>query len=67
MKYTKFQQEYLDSVNGEVSDSAVGIIGLLEKTIMAQSKLLVCYRIGKPPPEWVLDAIKKAKSQGVDI
>lgn len=52
MKYTTQQIKYLDSVDGQAHMSAIKIIGLLEKTLKAQSRLLTAYRIGVKPPEW---------------
>lgn len=67
MKYTAQQQKYLDSVDGQAHMSAVKIIGLLEKTIKAQARLLFAYRVGGQPPEWVFDALDEAKVAGIEI
>jgi hypothetical protein len=53
MKYTTQQQKYIDSVDGKAHASAVTIIGVLEKVVKAQSRLLLSYRVGGKPPEWV--------------
>ena len=66
MEYTLQQKKYIDSVDGQAHASAVDIIGLLEKVIKAQSRLLVSYRVGGKPPEWVFDTLKKAREKGVD-
>jgi len=34
-------------------------IAFLRKVIKAQERLLVCYRVGGQPPEWVFDIMKK--------
>ena len=65
MKYTAQQQKYVDSVDGDAHMSAVKIIGLLEKTIKAQSRLMVVYRVGGQPPEWAFDVLDKAKVAGI--
>lgn len=39
---------------------------MLEKVIKAQARLLVSYRLGGKPPEWVLDTLAKAKKAGID-
>jgi hypothetical protein len=68
MEYTKFQQKYIDEVEGRAHMNAVEIIGLLEKTIEAQSRLLTtAYRLGERPPEWVFDAMNKAREAGIDV
>ena len=36
-------------------------IKFLKEVIAAQGKQLVCYRLGKQPPEWVFDKLGKAK------
>lgn len=38
----------------------------LKKLIKAQARLLVCYRVGGQPPEWVFTTIEKAKAAGID-
>ena len=40
-------------------------IKLLEETIKAQSRLLVSYRLGGKPPEWVFKTLDKARKAGV--
>jgi hypothetical protein len=67
MKYTTQQQKYIDSVDGKAHASAVTIIGVLEKVVKAQSRLLLSYRIGGKPPEWVFDTINKAREHGIDF
>lgn len=42
-------------------------IKIMEMAIKAQSKLLACYRTNKNPPEWVFDAVKKARGIGIEI
>ena len=34
-------------------------IAFLRKVIKAQDKLLICYRLGGRPPEWVFDILAK--------
>ena len=34
-------------------------IVFLKKVIKAQDRLLVCYRLGSQPPEWVFDTMDK--------
>ena len=65
--YFPQQQKYIDSVEGSAHMSAVTIIGLLEVIIRAQSRLLVSYRVGGTPPEWVFDTLDKAKANGIDV
>lgn len=36
-------------------------IQFLKEVIKAQDKLLVCYRLGGRPPEWVFDKLTKAR------
>lgn len=67
MKYTTQQQKYIDSVDGQAHASAVKMIGLLEKIIKAQSRLLAAYRLGGKPPEWVFDTLQKARDAGIEI
>lgn len=67
MKYTPMQQKYLDANNGEIDQGALKIIGVLEKTIKAQSRLLVTYRVGGAVPEWVFEALEKARKIGVEV
>ena len=60
--YTKLQMKYISSVDGAAHQSAVEIIGELERGIKAKDGLLVCHRIGKSPSEklWAeLDRFKK--------
>jgi len=66
VEYSIQQKKYIDSVEGKAHMSAIKIIGLLEKTIKAQSRLLIAYRVGGKPPEWVFDTLEKAKENGVD-
>ncbi len=65
--YLPQQQKYIDSVDGHAHNSAVVIIGTLEKVIKAQSRLLISYRIGGKVPEWVFETLDKAKAEGVDF
>jgi hypothetical protein len=65
--YLPQQQRYIDSVDGQAHASAVVIIGMLEKIVKAQSRLLISYRIGGRVPEWVFDTLDKAKAQGIDF
>lgn len=67
MKYSAQQKKYIDSVDGKAHMSAVKIIGLLEKTVKAQARLLVAYRVGGKPPEWVFDTLDKAREGGIDF
>ena len=41
-------------------------VDFLKKVIKAQARLLVAYRIGGRPPEWVFDTIEKAKINGIE-
>lgn len=41
------------------------IVNLMTETIKAQSRLLIAYRIGKTPPEWVFNTLDKAKKAGL--
>jgi len=41
-------------------------IKLLEKVVKAQSRLIVAYRLGSKPPEWVFDTLARAKKVGID-
>ena len=66
MKYTLQQQKYIDSVDGNAHMTAVTIIGLLENALKAQKRLLICYRIGGHPPEWVFTALDKAEKAGIE-
>ena len=36
-------------------------IQFLKEIIMAQNKLLICYRLGGQPSEWVFEKLAKAK------
>ena len=42
-------------------------VELLESVVKAQARLLVAYRVGGKPPEWVFDTIDKARASGVDV
>lgn len=66
MEYSVQQKKYIESVEGKAHMSAIKIIGLLEKVIKAQSRLLVAYRVGGKLPEWVFETLEKAKENGVD-
>lgn len=59
------QMKYIDSVDGNAHNSAVVIIGLLEKTVKAQARLLITYRIGGQVPEWVFKTLGEAKAAGI--
>jgi len=48
-------------------DETAKIVNLMQKTLNAQSRLLVAYRTGGKPPEWVFDAFKKAREAGLEI
>lgn len=66
MKYTKYQQKYIDEINQNMGDcnphaDAIKIIGLLEKVIDAKDEILVAYRLGKKPTEKALDLLQKFK------
>ena len=37
------------------------LIKFLKEVIAAQDRLLICYRLGGQPAEWVLDTLSKAK------
>ena len=43
------------------------IINIMEKALIAQSRLLFAYRIGGRAPEWALDAIESARAIGIKI
>ncbi len=43
------------------------LVKLMEKTLKAQSRLLVAYRMGGQPPEWVFGALEKARKAGLKI
>lgn len=45
----------------------VKVFNLMTKALKAQSRLLVAYRTGGIPPEWVFDAIKAARESGIEI
>lgn len=49
-----------------LSDSLCNDPGFLKKVIKAQARLLVAYRIGGKPPEWVFDTIEKAQKAGIE-
>jgi hypothetical protein len=63
MEYSVQQKKYIESVDGKAHMSAVKIIGLLEKTVKAQARLLIAYRVGGKPPEWAFDALDKARKR----
>ena len=42
-------------------------IQFLKEVIKAQNKLLICYRLGGQPPEWVFDKLAKAKELYGDL
>lgn len=39
---------------------------LLEKVIKAQARLLVAYRTGGKPPEWVFKTLDRARKFGIE-
>lgn len=43
------------------------IVNVMARALKAQSRLLVAYRIGGSPPEWVFDAIASARALGIEI
>lgn len=45
----------------------VKVVNLMTRVLKAQSRLLVAYRVGGQPPEWVFDAIKAARKSGIEI
>jgi len=63
-EYSSQQKRYITSVDGQAHQSAVEIIGEMDKVIKAQERLLSSYRIGKNPPEWVFDTLTKARENG---
>lgn len=69
MKYTSQQLKYIDSVDGEAHSSAVELIGVMERALEAQAKMLVRYRLGsiKSPPESAFRAIENARAIGIKI
>ena len=48
-------------------DENTKLINLMKKTLKAQSRLLMAYRMGCCPPEWVFDMLKKARKAGLEI
>lgn len=48
-------------------DKTAKIVALMNKALKAQSRLLAAYRTGGRPPEWVFDAIDKARKAGLEI
>lgn len=40
-------------------------VDFLKTVIQAQARLLMAYRIGGQPPEWVFNVIEKAKLVGI--
>jgi hypothetical protein len=44
----------------------VKLVNLMQKTLKAQSILIVAYRTGGKPPEWVFDTLKKARKAGLE-
>ena len=54
-------------VFGFEHDETIRIFVLLQKALEAQARLLISYRIGRPPPEWVSKDIEKAREAGVKI
>lgn len=63
--YRAMQQKYIESVDGQAHASALKIIDLLERTVMAQSSLLTAYRVGGRAPEKALDILELARKNGV--
>ena len=43
------------------------IVDMLLETIAAQSRLLISYRLGSKPPEWVFSTIQKAREKGLEV
>lgn len=59
--------EKKDGANSVRSNDLLGDnLVFLKKLIKAQARLLVCYRVGGKPPEWVFDTIDKAHRAGID-
>ena len=48
-------------------NETIKIVSLMQKALDAQSKLLVSYRIGKQPPDWVFGVLDKARKAGLGI
>ena len=74
MKYTEQQKRYIDSVDGAAHQHAVNVIGIMEQALLAQSKLLIAYRIGshKAPrekiiPESTFKALVDAREIGIKV
>ena len=69
MKITEQQRKYLDAVDGKGHQHAVHVIGVMERALAAQSKLLVAYRIGtnKAPSESAFKALKDAREIGLQV
>jgi len=55
-----------DAMNGFAKEQEKLIV-LLKKTLKAQSRLLVTYRTGGQPPEWVFNDLEKARKAGLEI
>ncbi len=43
------------------------LVNLMCEALRAQSRLLVAYRTGGHPPEWVFNALEKAREAGLKI
>ncbi len=48
-------------------DETSKLVNLMDEALKAQSRLLVAYRTGGHPPEWVFNALKKARETGLKI
>lgn len=60
MKYSKWQQKYIDlTAPGDPHHCGIEIIGELERAIQAKDELLVAYRLGSRPKEKTFDALKR--------
>jgi len=48
-------------------DETCKLVTVMAKALKAQSILLVAYRTGGQPPEWVFDVLEKARKAGLEI
>lgn len=48
-------------------DETAKLVNLMQKTLKAQSRLLLAYRTGGKPQEWVFDTLEKARKAGLEI
>jgi len=46
-------------------DTTTRIVILMQKALEAQERLLISYRTGKQPAEWVFQAIKNIRKAGL--